>query len=103
MKKLSIGEVAKILGVAGHTIRFWTAEFPEYIPFEIGKGERRYYPETALPVFQKINHLIHSEGIKIRVIKEKKLLLSSNIQTNSGKLTEIKTLLQDALTALQKI
>ena len=74
MKLLSIGEIAKKVDVASHTIRFWTEEFEEYIKFEIGKGERRYYPEESIATFNKIKNLIHFEGIKIKTIKEKKLL-----------------------------
>jgi DNA-binding transcriptional MerR regulator len=98
MKKLfSIGEIAKKVGVAGHTIRFWTEEFEEYVPFEIGKGERRYYPEVAVEVFNQINDLIHNQGVKIRVIKEKKLLLE---RPKSTKITEIKQILEELLQKL---
>ena len=99
MKLLSIGEVAKKVDVASHTIRFWTEEFNEYIKFEIGKGERRYYPIEEVEVFKKINHLIHEEGIKIRVIKEKKLLLN---KTNP-ELSKVKKVLLDALEKLNQI
>jgi DNA-binding transcriptional MerR regulator len=97
---LSIGEVAKKVGVASHTIRFWTEEFAEYIPFEVGKGERRYYPENALKIFEKINHLIHNEGVKIRIIKEKKLLLNP---TSNSKLTDLKNILEEVLEKLNQI
>lgn len=105
-KLLSIGEVAKELNVASHTIRFWTEEFSEYIKFETGKGERRYYPTHSLDVFFKIKNLIHSEGVKIRIIKEKKLLLAQE-KTNTGqlnsKLLSIETLLKEALNELENI
>ncbi len=99
-KRLSIGEVAKKIGVASHTIRFWTEEFPEYIPFEVGKGERRYYSESAIKIFERINKLIHEDGVKIRVIKEKKLLLHL---PSSSKLLDIKKNLLDALEKLNQI
>lgn len=89
MKNKSIGEVAKEVGVEIHTIRFWTDEFAEYIPFEIGKGERRYYPEDAINVFKRINHLIHKDGIRIKSIKEKKMLLASKNQVDSSSNAEL--------------
>ena len=70
-----------------HTIRFWTDEFEEFIRFEIGKGERRYYDESAVATFFKIKKLIHEDGIKIKSIKEKKMLL---ISPKKDKLTEVK-------------
>lgn len=99
MKLLSIGEVAKQVNVASHTVRFWTEEFTEYIKFEIGKGDRRYYPNEAVEVFKKINHLIHEEGIKIRVIKEKKLLLNQS----NPKLTQIKNTLEEILETVKRM
>ena len=73
-----------------HTIRFWTDEFEEFIRFEIGKGERRYYDESAVATFFKIKKLIHEDGIKIKSIKEKKMLL---ISPKKDKLTEVKHIL----------
>ncbi len=101
-ERLSIGEVAKELGVQSHTIRFWTDEFAEYIKFEIGKGERRYYTTDAIDVFINIRDLIHSEGIKIRVIKEKKLLLNKK-QPQSIDAGQVKQNLLDALKVLESI
>jgi DNA-binding transcriptional MerR regulator len=99
-KPLSIGEVAKIIGVEIHTIRFWTDEFAEYVKFSIGKGERRYYEETAINMFLKIKTLIHVDGIRIKAIKEKKLLLASeNVISNTDIQKQIKhalKLLKDA-------
>lgn len=86
-KLLSIGEVAKQLNVASHTIRFWTEEFSEYIKFELGKGDRRYYTQSSLEMFHKIKNLIHAEGIKIKIIKEKKLLLEDS-KENSNELNQ---------------
>lgn len=96
---LSIGEIAKKVDVASHTIRFWTEEFAEYIRFEIGKGDRRYYPEEATAIFEQIKNLIHSDGIKIRTIKEKKLLLNERKQN----FQEVENLLMEAIHILQQI
>ncbi len=71
---LSIGKIAKILGVEAHTIRFWTNEFESSIPYTIGKGDRRYYNEQSVEVFKRIKDLIHVQGVKIRFIKDNSLL-----------------------------
>lgn len=101
----SIGEVAKMVGVEIHTIRFWTDEFSEYIKFELGKGERRYYPTEAIEVFNRINALIHTDGIRIKMIKEKKLLLNNMPQKSRDlkeKLAILKGLLIDAKLHLER-
>lgn len=93
MKKLlSIGNLAKAIGVEVHTVRFWTEEFEEFIKYELGKGDRRYYDESAIKTFLKIKKLIHEDGIKIKSIKEKKLLL---VSPTKEMLTEIKNILHE--------
>ncbi len=79
---LSIGEVAKLLGVEAHTIRFWTKEFEPHIAYTIGKGERKYYSLGSVEVFKKIQDLIHVRGIKIRFIKENNLLFEDRTPQN---------------------
>ncbi len=81
VKELSIGKIAKILGVEAHTIRFWTNEFESFIPYTLGKGDRRYYNEQSVEVFKRIKDLIHVQGVKIRFIKENSML-SKNYETN---------------------
>jgi len=68
---LSIGQVAKILNLPVHTIRFWTEEFNHQIPYIVKKGDRRYYSQGSLAIITKIQKLIHKDGIKIKNIKEK--------------------------------
>ena len=104
VKPLSIGEVAKRIGVEIHTIRFWTEEFNEYITFEIGKGDRRYYEESSILVFEKIKKLIHEQGIRIKTIKEKKLLLKPYLNEDSKKeeLINLLEVLEKAKTILSK-
>lgn len=88
---LSIGNVAKLVGVEVHTIRFWTDEFKEFVSFKIGKGERRYYTQATVLTFLKIKKLIHEDGIKIKIIREKKLL--DSLSPKKEKIIEIKNYL----------
>ena len=81
---ISIGEVAKILGVESHTIRFWNQEFKDNIPYHISRGNRRYYNNQSIDIFKKIQKLIHKDGIKIRVIKDKQMLPTYNINQNNN-------------------
>lgn len=87
---LSIGEIAKIVGVEGHTIRFWNSVF-DHIPYIVGRGKRRYYSISAADDFIKIKKMVHEGGMKINKLKEiiksgslddiyKKLILSKKIK-----------------------
>ena len=91
-KPFSIGEVAKMIGVEIHTIRFWTEEFGDYINFTLGKGDRRYYDENAIKILQKIQTLIHTDGIRIKAIKEKKMLLPEVSQPDNSSESLLKAL-----------
>jgi DNA-binding transcriptional MerR regulator len=98
---LSIGEVAKKVGVEIHTIRFWTDEFESYLNFEIGKGNRRYYSLSSVETFIKINKLIHIDGIRIKAIKEKKMLVQSGLMEVTS-FTKVKAKLLNAKILLEE-
>lgn len=66
----SIGEVARIVGVESHTIRFWSMEMGEKIKPVIGKGGRRYYDDSDIKVLNEIKDLIYKKGYTIGMIKK---------------------------------
>lgn len=58
-----IGEVAKLLGVDSHVLRYWESEM-ELQPHRSNSGQRLYRkPEIAL--FFKIKELVHNQGYTI--------------------------------------
>ncbi len=69
-KKYSIGEVAKITGIEGHTIRFWSTEMSHKIKPIIGKGARRYYTDADISFFNEMKDLIHNQGYTIAMLKK---------------------------------
>ena len=64
----SIGDVAKMLKLPVHTIRYWTQTF-EHIEFSTKNG-RRYYDDVAIGELKKIKELAHKKGMKIEGIKQ---------------------------------
>ena len=107
---MPIGEVAKLLGVEAHTIRFWTKEFEPHIPYTIGKGERKYYSLGSVEVFKKIQELIHVKGVKIRFIKENNLLFQNYASQSlasqdlpSGNEAKINDVLSQISTEIEKL
>lgn len=103
-KLYSIGEVAKLVKVAIHTIRFWTDEFPENVKPVIKRGNRRYYHEKDVETFKKINTFIHTNGIRIKSIRERRLLAEnpkSDIDVIHEQLGRIKIILTDVLELLK--
>ena len=59
-----IGEVAELLGVETHVLRYWENEFPHLSPTRAPSGQRLYRrPDVAKLVI--IRRLLHAEGYTI--------------------------------------
>ena len=67
-KLYSIGNVAELLKLPVHTVRYWTETF-EHIEITIRNG-RRYYDTNAIEELKKIKELAHKKGLKIEGIKK---------------------------------
>ena len=61
----TIGEVAQVLGVKQHVLRYWEEQFPMLKPLTRAGG-RRYYRPTDVALIAEINRLLHHEGFTIR-------------------------------------
>ena len=59
-----IGEVAALLGVEPHVVRFWQVEFPTVRPERSGAG-RFLYPRAAVERLVRIRTLLYSQGYTI--------------------------------------
>ena len=61
----TIGEVAKVLGVKQHVLRYWEEQFPMLKPLTRAGG-RRYYRPSDVALIAEIDRLLHHEGFTIR-------------------------------------
>lgn len=61
----TIGEVAKMLGIRQHVLRYWEDQFPMLRPVK-RSGGRRYYRPEDVSLVQRINQLVHGEGYTLR-------------------------------------
>ncbi len=59
-----IGQVAHLLGVETHVLRFWESEFPQIQPTRAPSG-RRIYHRQDVEILALIKHLLHHEGYTI--------------------------------------
>lgn len=64
-----IGEVAELLGVEPHVIRFWQQQFPAVRPERSAAG-RFLYPRVAVERLQRIRKLLYEEGYTIAGAKK---------------------------------
>ena len=61
----TIGEVAQVLGVKQHVLRYWEEQFPMLKPLKRAGGRRYYRPEDVR-LIGEINRLLYAEGFTIR-------------------------------------
>ena len=59
-----IGEVAELLDLKTHVLRFWETEFPQLAPLRTGKGQR-LYTEENVALLRRIQQLLHEQGMTI--------------------------------------
>ena len=65
----SIGEVARLLNLEPHVLRFWEKEFRQIKPLRVS-GRRLYRPEQV-ELFKRIKKLLYEEGYTISGAKKK--------------------------------
>lgn len=61
----TIGEVARLLGVKPHVLRYWEEQFPMLRPLTRA-GNRRYYRAEDVALVATIDRLLNHEGYTIR-------------------------------------
>ena len=70
----NISEVASLLNVPAHVLRFWETRFSQVRPVK-RSGGRRYYRPDDIVLLKRIRKLLYDEGYTIKgaqqVLKEK--------------------------------
>jgi len=61
----TISEVAKVLDVPAHVLRFWESRFSQIKPVKRGGGRRYYRPEDV-DLIRGIRNLLYVEGLTIK-------------------------------------
>lgn len=61
-----ITEVAKMLGVEPHTLRYWQTRFPGKVLPSRGRGKQRVYSSRDVAVLAVIRDLTRVEGYTLR-------------------------------------
>jgi DNA-binding transcriptional MerR regulator len=61
----TIGEMADVLGVRTHILRYWEEQFPMLRPLTRAGGRRLYRPDDVA-LLHTIHRLLYSEGYTIK-------------------------------------
>ena len=65
----TISDVATLIGVPQHVLRFWETKFPQIAPLKRG-GNRRYYRPEDIAALTTINRLLYTEGYTIKGVQK---------------------------------
>ena len=73
-RRMRIGEVSEITGVAIYVLRQWEEKIPQLKPRR-DRANRRYYLAKDVDIIRRIKHLVRHEkmgldGVKIRIGQE---------------------------------
>jgi DNA-binding transcriptional MerR regulator len=65
----TISEVADVLDVPQHVLRFWESKFSQVKPMKRGGGRRYYRPEDV-DILRGIRHLLYTDGYTIKGVQK---------------------------------
>src|SRR5476649_2425124 len=65
----TIREVAEIMDLPQHVLRFWETRFPQIKPLKRGGG-RRYYRPDDVELLRAIKQLLYGEGYTIKGVQK---------------------------------
>jgi len=65
----TISEVADLLDVPAHVLRFWETRFSQIQPVKRGGGRRYYRPED-IALLRGIQNLLHVQGMTIKGVQK---------------------------------
>jgi DNA-binding transcriptional MerR regulator len=75
----TIREVAEVIDVPQHVLRFWESKFKQVNPLKRGGGRRYYRPDDVI-LIEKIKKLLYDDGYTIKGVQ--KLLNESKNKNN---------------------
>ena len=77
----TISEVAGVLDIPQHVLRFWESKFSQIKPLKRGGG-RRYYRPDDITLLQRIKALLYDDGYTIKGVQ--KLLREGGLKATAG-------------------
>ena len=107
---LKIGEVAKMLGVKPHVLRYWESEFPSLRPKKNPSGQR-IYAKADIEAIVEIQNLLYNQRYTISGAKRMLARQEEGVRVSAESLSEgtfaqevqyLKKYIQELLVLLQR-
>ena len=100
----NISEVASLLEIPAHVLRFWETRFSEIKP--VKRSGRRYYRPEDIALLQRIRALLYEQGYTIKgaqqILKDKSNGKNVNGANSEASSPDASTNKKQALTLLRK-
>ena len=96
----SIGEVARMFGVAESLLRYWEKEFPFIVPKKTGGNVRQYRKEDIEKV-RLVYHLVKEKGMTIAGAKQRLKQNKESVQ-NNAEITERLKKIKEELISMKR-
>jgi DNA-binding transcriptional MerR regulator len=105
---LKIGEVARIIGVKPHVLRYWESEFPSLRPKKNPSGQR-IYARSDVEAIVEIKNLLYNErytisGAKRMLAQQSETLLSRDLKSDVAfvrSVSQLKAHVNELITMLE--
>ena len=113
----TIREVAEVIDVPQHVLRFWESKFKQVNPLKRGGGRRYYRPDDVI-LIEKIKKLLYDDGYTIKgvqkllnesknkndlVMKKSTVKIVSNTKINNPETSKDTEQLREVLQDLQEL
>jgi len=101
-----VGEVSQLVGVESYVLRYWEKMFPQLKPEKDEIGQR-VYTKSDIDLVMRIKNLLYEErytidGARRRLREESKDKDVKNFQNSTVILRNVKSILREVLTILEK-
>lgn len=110
-KTYKIGEVAQMLHLKAHVLRFWETVFPQIDPIRTDNGQKhkgqRLYTMSQVALLRRIQQLLHEQGMTIegakRVLDGSPVLYDDPECMTPARDSEFVNMVTKELLAIQKL
>ena len=101
----TIREVAEMMELPEHTLRFWEKEIPSLKPKKTGGGVRQY-TQRDIDLVRLIHHLVKEQGLTIKAARERLRTSRKQVidhQDIVARLRDIRAELQEMIDQLKEV
>lgn len=98
----NIREVAAMVGVAEHTLRFWEKEIPSLNPKKTAGGIRQYTLRD-IELVRLIHHLVKDQGLTIKAARSRLKTSKKQVVDHQGIVARLKEIRAELLEIKSKL